>query len=182
MQVHRAELPLLHRIQYPHHEAKLLFLVGDRKPVLDDLDPGPGQHAFEFRHVPEKLLDLFLRGEIHHAFDACAVVPGPVEQHDFTGGGKMRHVALEIPLRFFAFGWRTQRDRAADARVQPLRYPLDHTTFAGGIAAFEQHHQFETVGDDPVLKGDQFTLQTDQFAKIGAAVQCRSLIWSAILG
>ncbi len=87
----------------------------------------------------------------------------------------MRHVALEIPLRLFAFGWRTQRHRAADTRVQPLRYSLDHTTLAGGIAAFEQHHQFETVGDDPILKGDQFTLQVDQFAKIGAAVQCRSL-------
>src|SRR6266481_6372800 len=40
----------------------------------------------------------FFRAESHHPLDAGAVVPAAVEQDDFSAGGKMRHVALEVPL------------------------------------------------------------------------------------
>jgi hypothetical protein len=41
----------------------------------------------------------------------------------------MRDVALEVALRLLAFGRRTQRHDAADARVQALSDTLDRAGF-----------------------------------------------------
>jgi hypothetical protein len=64
-----------------------------------------------------------------------------------------------------------QRDHLADARIEPLGNTLDHPALAGGVAALKQHDQFEFLVNDPILQFDQFPLQSQQFAKIGAAVE-----------
>jgi hypothetical protein len=80
------------------------------------------------------------------------------------------HVALEVPLAALAFARRGQRGDAAHARVQALGDALDHAALARGVAPFEQHHHLELLGDHPVLQLDEFALQAQQFAKVGAAV------------
>ena len=90
--------------------------------------------------------DLVFGAEAHHALDAGAVVPAAVEQHDLAAGRQMRDVALEIPLRALALVRRRQRGDAADARIEPLGDALDDAALAGGIAAFENHHDLELAG------------------------------------
>ena len=119
----------------------------------------------------EELLDIVLAAKAHHALDAGAVVPAPVEQHDLAAGRQMGDIALEIPLRALALARRRQRDDAADARVQPLRDALDHAALAGRVAAFEDHDDLQPVFDHPVLQLDQFALQPEQLAEIDPAVE-----------
>jgi NAD(P)-dependent dehydrogenase (short-subunit alcohol dehydrogenase family) len=57
LQVHRAELPLLERVVDAAQEAQVLLVVGDREPVLDELDARAHQHALELGHRAEELLD-----------------------------------------------------------------------------------------------------------------------------
>ena len=76
----------------------MLLVVGDRKPVLDERDARTDQHAFELGAAAEELRYVFLGAETHHTFDAGPIVPGAVEQHDFTLTRQVRHIALEIPL------------------------------------------------------------------------------------
>ena len=97
--------------------------------------------------------------EPHHAFDACAVVPGPVEQHDLACGGQVVDVALEVPLRAFAFGGLLQRDDACTARVEMLHEPLDGAALARGVAALEHDDVPVPVGLAPLLQLQQFDLQ-----------------------
>ena len=47
--------------------------------------------------------------EAHHPFDAGAVVPGPVEQHDLPGRRQVGDVALEVPLALLGLGRLGQR-------------------------------------------------------------------------
>src|SRR5262249_57627578 len=82
LDVHGAEFPLLQRVVNPHHEAKLLLVISDREPILDQSNPRSHQHAFklgcrtiEFLHVP-------LTAKSHHSFETRAVVPAAPEQHD----------------------------------------------------------------------------------------------------
>src|SRR5262245_18574341 len=67
----------------------------------------------------EELLVLFFRAESHHPFDAGAVVPAAVEQDHFSAGGKMRHIALEVPLGAFALARSRQPRDPADPRMTP---------------------------------------------------------------
>ena len=114
--------------------------------------------------------DVGLVAEPHDAFDAGAVVPAAVEQHDFAAGRQVRGVALEIPLAPLAFIRRRQRGNAADARVEALGDPLDHAALAGGITAFEDHDDLLLVVRDPVLQLHQLALQPEQLLEIDAPV------------
>jgi len=64
--------------------AQLLLLVGNRKPILNEPDTRPDEHSFEFGHVVKELLDLVGGCEPHYTFNASAVVPRAVEEHDFA--------------------------------------------------------------------------------------------------
>ena len=99
-------------------------------------------------------------------FDAGAVVPAAVEQHDLAAGRQMRDVALEVPLAALALGRRRQRHGAADARVETLRDPLDDAAFARRVPPLEDDDQLELVGDDPVLELDELALQPQQLLEI----------------
>src|ERR1700730_4986567 len=128
LDVHGTELPLLEWIVDAHEEAKLLLLVADRKPVLQQDNARTDQHALEFRDRMEEFLVLVSRAESHPPLDAGAVVPAAVEQDDFSAGRQMRHVALKIPLAAFALAGSRQRRDPADPRIEGLRAPLDDPT------------------------------------------------------
>jgi hypothetical protein len=57
-EIHWAEFPLFERIMYAADKSKLLFVVGDGKPILDELNAGTDQHFFELRHRTEELFIL----------------------------------------------------------------------------------------------------------------------------
>ncbi|OIQ67042.1 hypothetical protein GALL_513850 [mine drainage metagenome] len=170
LQVHRRQLPLLHRVVDAHEEAKLLFLIGDGKPVFDDADARADQHTFEFGDVVKELLDLRLRGEAHHALDACAVIPRAVEQHALAARGQVGDVALEIPLGFFAIRRRGQRHGAHHAGVEALRDAFDYAALARAVTPLEDHHDLFVVMLHPILQLDKFGLQADQRVKVAVAV------------
>ena len=87
----------------------------------------------------------------------------------------MGHVALEIPLRFLAFGGRGQRHHAAYPRVETLGDALDDPAFAGGIASLEQHHNLQALELDPFLQLDQFDLQPRQLLLVGLPLELLGL-------
>ena len=74
----------------------------------------------------------------------------------------MGHVALEIPARLFAFGGAAQGHHAANTGIQALGDALDYASLAGGVAAFEDHHDLQLLVLDPLLQLDQFDLQPGQ--------------------
>ena len=55
-----------------------------------------------------------------------------------------------------------ERHDAADARVERLGDALDGSAFAGGVAAFEEHHHAQALVADPLLEFDQLDLQAAQ--------------------
>ncbi len=140
-------------------ESALLFLVADRKPVLDQDDAAAHQHSFEFRAGAEELAVLLFSAEAHDALDAGPVVPAAVEEDHLAAGRKVLHVTLEIPLRRFPVGRRRQCRDARDARAQTLGDALDAASLAGGVAAFEDHHDLEFLELDPLLQLDELDLQ-----------------------
>ncbi len=148
----------------------MLLVVGDREPVFDELDAGAHQHLFELGHGAEELLVLVVGAKAHHAFDARAVVPAAVEQHDLTRCRQVRRIALEVPLRALAVVRRGQGGHAAHARVEPLRDALDHATLAGGVAAFEQDDHLVPGVHDPVLQLDQLALEAEQLLEVPVPV------------
>src|SRR3974390_1840204 len=84
LQIHRAQFPLLQWIVDTHEKAHLLLLIRDRKPVFEKNDSRPNEHALEVGHVAKELFNLLERCKAHHPLYAGAIVPGPVEQHDFA--------------------------------------------------------------------------------------------------
>ena len=143
----------------PCLEAPALLLVRDRKPVLEELDAGPHQHALEFRHLAHELEVLDRIAEPHDALDARPVVPGAIEEHHVAPCGQMLHIALEVPLAHFVLGRLFERDDAGGARVQVFHEPLDSASLACRIAPFEQDDDLLAGGLDPVLHFQQFDLQ-----------------------
>ena len=79
------------------------------------------QRLLEQRAEAQELFVLVVGAVAHHVLDAGAVVPAAVEQHDLAGGGQMRDVALEVPLRALALAGRGDRDDAAGTRVEVAR-------------------------------------------------------------
>ena len=101
-------------------------------------------------------------GKAHHPLDTGPVVPTAVEDHDFAGRREMRHVALDVHLRFLALGRRRQRDHAKDARADAFGDALDRSTLAGGVAAFEDDADLGAGGFHPLLELDQLDLKRFQ--------------------
>src|SRR5210317_444148 len=70
-----------------------------------------------------------MTGKSHHTLDSCPVVPGAVKQNDFAARRKMIHIALEVPLRAFFFGWLVQRNHPTNSRIQALSDPFNDAPF-----------------------------------------------------
>src|SRR5438093_4324243 len=104
LQVHWAELPALAGIVDASKEARLLLLIADREPVLDEHDPRAHEHALELRARAHELVVLLVGAEAHHPLDAGPVVPAAVEQHHLARRRQVLNVALEVPLRALFLG------------------------------------------------------------------------------
>src|ERR1700751_2107280 len=106
LQIHGTKLPLAKGVLNTSLETALLLLHSNLEPVFDENNPSIHDVFLELGADLEKLPILFFSAKAHHVLDAGAVVPAPVEDHDFTCGRKMLHVALNIHLGFLAIRWR----------------------------------------------------------------------------
>ena len=106
---------------------------------------------------------LFLCAKAHHIFDARAVVPTAVEDHDLTRRREMRHVTLQVHLRFLAVGRRRQRDKSKHTRADPLGERPDGAAFARGVAALEDDDDAQALVLDPILEMAQLGLELAKF-------------------
>jgi hypothetical protein len=77
---------------------ELLFVIGDRKPVFDQLNARTNEHSLEFGNGAEEFLVFFVGAKTHDSFDTSPVVPAAIKQHDFASRWKMRGITLKIPL------------------------------------------------------------------------------------
>jgi hypothetical protein len=116
----------------------------------------------------KKLQVLRFAAEPHHSFDAGPVVPAAVKEHEFTGRGQMRDVALEIPLCLFFLSGSAKGNYPANAWIQGLGNALDGAALPGGVAAFEEYYYLEAPMSDPFLQLDQLNLQRSQFRLVVA--------------
>src|SRR6185295_2767291 len=155
---HVAQLPLPHAVVDAGLESPLLLLVADFKPVLDEPDAIIDDVFLEGWADLQKSLVLLLGAESHYVFDAGAVVPAAVEDHDLSSRREMREIALHVHLRFFALGRRRQRHETKSARADALGDGLDCSALAGSIATFE--HEDDPLAGlfDPVLQRAQLGL------------------------
>ncbi len=105
---------------------------------------------------------FFQRTEAHDVFDAGTIVPAPVEDNDFSGGGKMRHVTLEEHLGLFPVGRCGEGDSPKHPWANFFGDCLDRASFAGGIASFEQDDDAHSLGRNPLLKVTKLDLKLAQ--------------------
>jgi hypothetical protein len=117
------------------------------------------QHPLELRRLAHEFEVFVGRAEAHHMLDARAVVPGAVEEDDFTGGGQLLDVTLEIPLARAPCPRVWQGDDLGAARIEVLREALDRPALARGVAPFKDQHDAFADFSDPGLHLDQFDLE-----------------------
>ena len=125
----------------------------------------------------EEAAILLRVAEAHHPLDSGLVVPRAVQQHDLAGSGQVVDVALEVPLGPLC----ARSERAAPRFWQPgvevLGDSFDGAALAGGISAFEKHHNPGAGLADPFLHLHQFRLQSEQLprrAPCSCAWTCRT--------
>ena len=159
LDVHRAEFPLPERVVDPLPEPPVLFLHPDLEPKLDQDDARFDEPAFELGHVLEEFLDVLLGRVFHHPFDAGAIVPAAVEDHDFASRWQMLHIALQEQLLAFVLAGRTQRNHAKCARADALGHAPDQSALARGIAAFADDDDAGAGFTNPVLQIAELDLQ-----------------------
>ena len=75
----------------------------------------------------------------------------------------MNHVTLKIPLPLLMFGGLFQCNDLGGPGIQVLHEPLDRSAFSGGIAAFEDDHDFLAAHLDPVLHLQKLDLKLGFF-------------------
>ncbi len=102
---------------------------------------------------------MLFGGKIHHIFDAGAIVPTAIEDHDFAGSWKVRDIALKIHLAFLAVARRRKRHDTEDARTDAPGDCLDRAALAGGVAALECDDDSQSFGFDPSLQVAQLDLK-----------------------
>src|SRR6185369_11137067 len=99
------------------------------------MDPSVGNVTLHCRGQFEKILMLIFCAEAHDIFNASAVIPTAVEDHDFSSSRKMLHVTLNIHLRLLAVGWRRQCNNAKDTRAHTFGNSADCSPLASAVAA-----------------------------------------------
>ena len=82
---------------------------------------------------------LFRSAVPHDALDATAVVPGTIKEPDFTGGGEMLYIPLEIPLRGLTLRRSGKSHDARNTWVEVFGDSLDRATLTRSIAALKQY-------------------------------------------
>ena len=156
----------------PEEPPKLLGTV-HVEPDLDEGDAVLDQHLLERTDLCKEALALFGGAEAEHMLDHGAVVPGAVEEGDFSAARQLADVALEIPFAALALARFRQCDDTGDARVEMGADAADGTALAGRVAPLEQHHQPRAALDHMTLKLDKLDLERRERLFIGLAGQAR---------
>ena len=142
---------------------------GPEFPVLSLL-PAPTRRSAE--PVPGKLLQLprpnpaaaVRTRRFVMNMPMGMIVPGSIEERDFTISWQMWCVALEVPTSRIAVGWLAKRHNARLSGAEMVRDALDNAVFAGSIASLENHQNPMTMRDRTALDLDQFYLKRAQSA------------------
>ena len=99
-EVHRAELPSPGRSLIRAWNRRSYSPSLTDKPILDQQDAGAHEHALELRTGMHELYVLLFRTQAMTHSTPARLYLLRAEEHDFAGGGQMRNVPLEVPLRF----------------------------------------------------------------------------------
>src|SRR5262249_18478501 len=130
----------------------LLLFLSDFQPDLDQRNTAIDDVFFDFWAKREKTAVLILSTKSHHVFDAGAVVPTAVEDHDLARGRKLLDVALHKHLRLFPVRRSRKSHHAKDARAHTLGDGLDGPALAGGVAPLEHDDDARSLSLDPILQ------------------------------
>ena len=109
------------------------------------------------------------RAEAHDVFDAGAVVPATVEDHDFAAGRELLNIALQEQLGFLPVGRRGQSADTEYPGAHLFGQGLDGAALAGGVAAFEDDDHLQLLGLHPFLEMAKLDLELSQLFLIGLA-------------
>ena len=116
---------------------------------------------------------LLFRAKAHYVFDARAVIPAAIEDHDLTRRGKVLHVTLQIDLRFLAIRGRWEGDNAENPRTNALGNGLDRAALSRAIAALENDNNAQPLGPYPFLQLAEFDLKFVQFLFVFLTLEFR---------
>src|ERR1700730_2886538 len=152
-------------------DATVLPLRADLQPDLDEPDAAVDDELLDGRAEFEEALVLLARAEAHDVFDAGAVVPAPVEDHDLAAGREALDIALHVHLALLAVGRRRQCLDAENARADPLGDGLDRAALARRVAPLEHDdHAFAGLLD-PILQVAEFHLQLVELLLVRLALE-----------
>src|SRR5258707_14072068 len=163
LEVHRAQLPLPQRIVDSSAESSLLLLFSDLQPDFDQKYASVADVFLELQAELQETSMVLFGAKTHHIFDAGAVVPAAVKDHDLARCRKLLNVTLHEHLRFFAIRRRRKRHHSKHARAHSLSDGLDRSTLTGGIAPLEREDDPGPRGLDPILHMTKFNVKLVQF-------------------
>ena len=135
---------------------------------------------FHRRNNVQETFGLILRAKTHYPFDASAIVPTAIENHDFSRGRKVLQISLNVHLRLFALRRSGHGNNAKNAWADSLCDGLDNTAFAGAIASLEDNTDLLAVALHPFLELDKLNVQLAQLLFIFFSLQRRSAGFSAL--
>src|ERR1700694_3447714 len=91
----------------------------------------------------------------------------------------MPDVPLEVPLRPLTFGRGGQCDDPDEAWVEQRRHPLDDTSLAGSVAAFEKDDHAEAAVPDPLFELEHLDLLSPELLLVVLLPKRRRALRSA---
>ena len=139
--VHRAQLPVLHRVVDPGLEPAPLLLLADVEKVFAQEDAVADDHLLldHGNHLHEPFV-LLVCAEAHYSLDPGPIVPRAVEEDDLARRRELRDVALDVDLALLAVGGGRQGHVPEDARARAFGDQADHTTLTCRVPALENHN------------------------------------------
>ena len=164
------------RVLHAGFETALLFLVADLEPDLNELDARVHNVLLRLRAQFEKIPVLLVRAEAHDVLPPGAIVPTPVENHDFARRGEMLHVTLDVHLRLLAVGGSGQCHQPEHARTDPFGDGFDGAALAGSVPALEDYDRTKTLVLDPLLQRAQLPLEFAQLLHVFLVLQFLSAV------
>ena len=150
------------RIIDASQKSSFLFLLSNFEPNLDQRDTAVDDILFDFWAKIQKSPVLRRGRKIHDIFDPGAIVPTTIKNNDFTSGRKLRDVALHEHLALFPIGRSRKGYDAEDTGTDALRDCFDGSTLSGGVAAFEDDDDFQSLVLYPFLQPTKLNLKLAQ--------------------
>jgi hypothetical protein len=98
LQIHRAQLPLPHRIFDSSQEAPVLLLFAHLKPILDKDNAVVSENSFKWGTHLEKFIVLLGSAKFHDVLDQGSVIPATIEEDHFSCSRQFLHIPLQIKL------------------------------------------------------------------------------------